>query len=470
MNKEEKEEYIERLVEQGYSEQQATAIIENIEEDAEKTGFNFRDVIESAQGILEDIEIKLVSAVKNPAQFSEWVLMKSENIEEDNKEKLHLESPILLSKSETQEEKQIAYAPALVPGLPDRDGDIVRSETIEQSAHDFLKKGDIDAIDLEHDLNDGRGDIIESWVLKQDREFVLPDGEEKTYPKGTWMLGVQFDGEAWKSIKEGELTGFSIFGGGNQVALSQDFDNNILNKKLNIDNKKGDNMSDDEIEKESETEKEEQETKEEEQEKNAFEKLKEQVKAIDPAEVDFRNLDGLIADLMPDGITVADVSAALSDLREDFNEEDIEVSQEEKETEEESKESDKQEEGEKECDEDEEDEDKEEENEDDVEREVGDIVEELAQAMEIPRGDLMDAVRNIKDNYDEDKEEEADKEQETEEETKETEKEDTEKSIERKTYRKASDCEEIRKETLEDKETTSRREWSKALEKYETRL
>jgi len=68
-------------------------------------------------------------------------------------------------------------------------------------------------VDTDHDLLDGKGVPIESWTLKEDSTFTLPDGtESREYPKGTWMMGVKFADEPWERIKDGDLSGFSIYG------------------------------------------------------------------------------------------------------------------------------------------------------------------------------------------------------------------------------------------------------------------
>ncbi len=83
---------------------------------------------------------------------------------------------------EEGEEKRIAYAPTMVPGIVDKQGDVIPGHVIEASAHDFMKdERGIDAITIS---STAKGQPVESWICKEERSFELPSGESKTYPKG----------------------------------------------------------------------------------------------------------------------------------------------------------------------------------------------------------------------------------------------------------------------------------------------
>lgn len=104
------------------------------------------------------------------------------------------------------EEKQIVYGPVLIPDEPDSDGDVVKSEQIEQVSHKFVM--DYGNIDLQHSLNNV-GKMVESYIAPVDLDF----GEGVVVPKGSWLLGVHVtDDDTWRSVKSNELTGFSIMG------------------------------------------------------------------------------------------------------------------------------------------------------------------------------------------------------------------------------------------------------------------
>lgn len=104
-----------------------------------------------------------------------------------------------------------AWAPVLIPNETDKQGDVIPAEAIEKAAHEFLTE--YRNIDTDHDLLEGKGVPVESWTLKEEATFTLPDGSEsRPYPKGTWMMGVEFNDQTWDRVKNGDLTGFSIYG------------------------------------------------------------------------------------------------------------------------------------------------------------------------------------------------------------------------------------------------------------------
>ena len=207
----------ERLKEADEDAEQFQQIIQEEMEAEEGNIDQLLDSIENAGSIISDGVLEMVSAVSNPAQPSEWVMMKSEDSDYDWKST----SPLLVDNDSKEdgdgEDLRIATAPALVPNTVDQDGDVVPATYIRKMAHNFLK--DDGGIDEEHNLIEGKGEVVESWLLKEDRTFEMPDGEEKEYPAGTWMLGIEFVPEMWEKIQNGELSGLSIYGKSQHIEL-----------------------------------------------------------------------------------------------------------------------------------------------------------------------------------------------------------------------------------------------------------
>ncbi len=234
------------MEEQGYDRETAERVCGKLEEEL-KQGHkeSVKEIIsnlkQGAKAILEDLKLDIVSAVDTPAQPSNWVLMKSK---EADSNKWSTDTPLFISKQEDtnededEEEKQVAYAPALVPGVSDREGDIVPASEIEKAAHGFVKNQRNDSIDTDHDLMTGKGSVVESWILKEDRGFTLPSGESKEYKKGTWMLGIEFEDKAWKRIKEGDLQGLSIYGRSEEIDLDKE-----LEEEKEFNNKEKQNIT-----------------------------------------------------------------------------------------------------------------------------------------------------------------------------------------------------------------------------------
>lgn len=170
-----------------------------------------------ASSALQNLKVTFVSGVDMPAQDSQWVMAKSmgASVQDvlDSSDWSREERPLLVYKQDDEdaETEQKTWAPVLIPGEVDKQDDIVPVKEIENAAHEFLKN--FRNVDTDHDLLSGKGVPIESYTLKQDQTFTKPDGtESREYPKGTWILGIEWSDEAWKRIEDGELTGLSIFG------------------------------------------------------------------------------------------------------------------------------------------------------------------------------------------------------------------------------------------------------------------
>ena len=175
-----------------------------------------REAITRGRGLIADVGVDLVSGVDVPAIDSAWVMRKST----DDTHDYRVDSQLVLSKRDDDAEAdRVAYAAAMIPREPDKEGDVVATPTVEKAAHDFLTSDG--GVDTDHSLIDGEGDVVESWVLKADREFDLPGGETREYGAGTWMVGIKWGKDAWERIEAGELTGLSIYGMAEQVELGK---------------------------------------------------------------------------------------------------------------------------------------------------------------------------------------------------------------------------------------------------------
>lgn len=106
--------------------------------------------------------------------------------------------------------KQIAYAPVLIPGEKDSDGEEVTREKIEEVAHDFLLNHRY--MDEQHRLGPAISSPVESYILPTELQVNIAGTEEKL-PAGTWIMGAKFpDPDVWSRVASGELEGFSITG------------------------------------------------------------------------------------------------------------------------------------------------------------------------------------------------------------------------------------------------------------------
>ena len=179
------------------------------------------DAIENANpdSILAGLEVEFVSVVDQPAQDSEWLMAKSEDADpsdfQPGGDDRIREAGVLFKQDgpgDADEPDRKVWAAVLKPGEADAHGDLVPEPEIEAAAHTYLKE--FRKVDSDHDLLDGEGEPIESYIVRDGPdEFETPDGTTKSYPEGTWIMGVELSDEAWKRVENGELTGFSIYGG-----------------------------------------------------------------------------------------------------------------------------------------------------------------------------------------------------------------------------------------------------------------
>lgn len=98
------------------------------------------------------------------------------------------------------------YAPVL---MPDSQNDFASAETIRDMCYGFMAKGDMYAIDTEHDKEANGCYVVECFVAREGDPDFIP---------GSWVMGVKIpDPELWGLVKSGEINGFSLDGVGIQV-------------------------------------------------------------------------------------------------------------------------------------------------------------------------------------------------------------------------------------------------------------
>lgn len=103
-------------------------------------------------------------------------------------------------------EKQVVTGIVLEPETVDLQGDIYDAETIETSAHNFMK--DVRTMGLMHKWFGKDVHVVESYIAPVDFKI-----DEHKIKQGTWLMAVKvIDKDVWNAVKNGELTGFSIGG------------------------------------------------------------------------------------------------------------------------------------------------------------------------------------------------------------------------------------------------------------------
>jgi hypothetical protein len=207
--------------EEGHDEESARRICGALQAESKSEHGNvdqLREALSRGRGLIADVGVDLVSGVDVPAIDSAWVMRKSTDEGHDYR----VDSQLVLAKADDDdgdEAARVAYAAAMIPREPDKEGDVVATPTVEKAAHGFLANDG--GVDTDHSLIDGEGEVVESWVLKEDRAFDLPGGADREYGAGTWMVGIKWGKDAWERIQAGELTGLSIYGMAEQSDLAK---------------------------------------------------------------------------------------------------------------------------------------------------------------------------------------------------------------------------------------------------------
>ena len=103
---------------------------------------------------------------------------------------------------------------------PDLQGDVMKSEDIELSAHAWMERSKM-AGEQHADIVKG-AKVVESYIAPCDFVVKCADGTEETVLKGSWVLGMRWPEKVWKRIEAGELTGYSVGGHGLRVPIGED--------------------------------------------------------------------------------------------------------------------------------------------------------------------------------------------------------------------------------------------------------
>ena len=147
---------------------------------------------------LSDVTITHVSYVKRGANKKTFFLSKSESQNPD------VEFDVRVVKDDNST-KKLLYGIVYEPDSIDAHGDIMNSEEIEKTAHEFTVY--YRNIDNEHNLIAGAGQVVESYIAPAD--MLIGDSEVK---KGSWILVTKATDEIWQDYINGDITGYSMFG------------------------------------------------------------------------------------------------------------------------------------------------------------------------------------------------------------------------------------------------------------------
>jgi hypothetical protein len=103
----------------------------------------------------------------------------------------------------SEQEQHLVYGEVYAPDRPDAQGEYMNREEIQKSAHEFIRSGRMDQIDVMHDNKVVKGcSVVESFIARDDDPVFLP---------GSWVVGIHIpDADLWDKVKKGEINGFSM--------------------------------------------------------------------------------------------------------------------------------------------------------------------------------------------------------------------------------------------------------------------
>lgn len=103
------------------------------------------------------------------------------------------------------DEQRLVFAEVYAPMQIDSDDETMTAEEIEKMAHQFLKDGNVNKIDVMHSFQESGCHIVESFIARKGD----PDG----FREGSWVMGVHIvPDDLWEAVKKGEINCFSFAG------------------------------------------------------------------------------------------------------------------------------------------------------------------------------------------------------------------------------------------------------------------
>lgn len=158
---------------------------------------------------LKDVTVTHVSYVRRGVNKKQFFLAKSIC------DRAEVEFPVrFFAKQDEESEKKLLYGVVYEPDLEDACGDVMTSDEIEKTAHEFLQF--YRNIDTEHNLLAGAGVVVESYIAPVN--FNIGGNEIKA---GSWVLVTKANDEIWEAWKNGDITGYSMFGISRETQVSK---------------------------------------------------------------------------------------------------------------------------------------------------------------------------------------------------------------------------------------------------------
>jgi len=111
------------------------------------------------------------------------------------------------------------FGEVLVPNIgttegEDSQGDTYTVQDVEEACYSFMRHGHRHGL-MHSQFIDGKITLLENYLMPMDVTLKDQGGQDRTIPKGTWMMKCEvLDPELKAAVRAGQLTGFSVGGSG----------------------------------------------------------------------------------------------------------------------------------------------------------------------------------------------------------------------------------------------------------------
>lgn len=98
---------------------------------------------------------------------------------------------------------QVIYGEVYIPNVLDSHKEWMTHWEVTNMAHGFMARGDLQAVDREHDNERTGAYVVESYIANEGDPIFLA---------GSWVVGVKLPDDMWNLYLSGEINGFSFEG------------------------------------------------------------------------------------------------------------------------------------------------------------------------------------------------------------------------------------------------------------------
>ena len=126
---------------------------------------------------------------------------------------------IVKAEQDATADRCFVFGEVLVPNIgttegEDSQGDTYTVHDVEEACYSFMRHGHRHGL-MHSQFIDGKVTLLENYLAPMDMTLKDQDGDERTIPRGTWLMKCEIiDPDLKQAVRSGDLTGFSVGGSG----------------------------------------------------------------------------------------------------------------------------------------------------------------------------------------------------------------------------------------------------------------